>query len=161
MDDLLVGRFERYFRHPDYSHEVLEVGDSAVGCKNLRTALRMLRIPINDTSSDSKVFDEALQAAVTAFQQQFGHRVADGKVGPGTRRLLTAALLQRFSPNIFHRLERPETMRQSTVFLSYASSDAPKVNKLDQWLRDRAVRVFRDETSFQAGTTLQESIHKA
>jgi hypothetical protein len=32
---------------------------------------------------------------------------------------------------------------------------------LDQWLRDKGIRVIRDESSFQAGTTIPDSIRRA
>ncbi len=36
MSDLLTERFDRYFRHPNYAHEVLRSGDRAIACENLR-----------------------------------------------------------------------------------------------------------------------------
>jgi hypothetical protein len=45
--------------------------------------------------------------------------------------------------------------------LSYAWHDSPRVNKLDQWLRDHGVRVIRDIDSFSAGSNIKENIWKA
>jgi hypothetical protein len=47
------------------------------------------------------------------------------------------------------------------VFLSYASGDAARVNKLDQWLRDNGVRVIRDTADFIVGTTIPENIRRS
>ena len=161
MSDLLVARFERYFRHPHQSHEVLNTGDCAIACVNLRRALDMLGIPVESDPSDAQLFDKNLEAAVKCFQRTFHHRVSDGRVGPGTRQLIVSSLLTRYSPSIFLRLERPEADQIPSVFLSYAWLDTAKVNKLDQWLRDKGIRVIRDESSFQAGTSIPENIRRA
>jgi TIR domain len=44
------------------------------------------------------------------------------------------------------------------VFLSYARYDSSGVDKLDQWLRDRGVRVIRDIDSFTAGSNIKDDI---
>jgi len=67
----------------------------------------------------------------------------------------------RFSPGIFGRLQRDEEDRAPSVFLSYAWSDSEKVDKIDQWLRNKGVRVFRDRYSFIAGDTIDENIRSA
>ena len=161
MNDLLVARFERYFRHPDRKKNVLERGDQAVACANLGWAIELLGIPLTRDDPGTNLFDENLEAAVKEFQKRYHHRVVDGRVGPETRKLLVSALLGRYSPNIFERAKRPETERRPSIFLSYASPDSPKVNKLDQGLRDKGIRVIRDESSFQAGTTIPDSIRRA
>jgi signal recognition particle subunit SEC65 len=47
------------------------------------------------------------------------------------------------------------------VFLSYTRSDAESVAAVDQWLRDRAVRVDIDARDFIAGRDLRDEIVKA
>jgi peptidoglycan hydrolase-like protein with peptidoglycan-binding domain len=161
MKDLLAMRYQQYFRHPDNDHDVLEVGDRAIACANLRRALPMLRVGGEMPSTDDLLFDEALRGAVREFQSSQGHRVADGRVGPGTRERLVSEMLHRFSPSIFARLRRPEIWSRPAVFTSHASADREKVNKLDQWLRDHGLRVVRDCQFFIAGDTIQDNIARA
>ena len=57
MPDILEKRFEQYFRHPDDEHDVLDVGDRAAACSNIRQALAMLGIDmpsVDSTASRSK-----------------------------------------------------------------------------------------------------------
>lgn len=156
MSDILIDRFERYFRHPDWNHEVLRLGDHSVACLNVRRAIYMLGIRVDQHPPDELIFDTALEAAVVRFQDEFHHRVSDGAVGTGTRQLIISNLLAQFNANIFLRLDRSAFV--PSVFLSYAWRDSPKVDKLDQWLRDRGVRVIRDTTDFVAGTTIPDNI---
>lgn len=160
MSDILIERFERYFRHPDWNHDVLSRGDRAIACTNLRKALDMLGVHVQVGGADAELFDETLEAAVTRFQQDLRHRVADGQVGPGTRRLIVSNLLGRFDASIFLRLKRPEGYQAPSVFLSYAWQDSSKVDKLEQWLRDNGVRVIRDQTFFKAGSSISENIRR-
>ncbi len=162
MEDLVIRRFEHYFRHPDVDHDVLRPGDRAIACDNARTALSWLHINAGrQPESDSRLFDESLGAAVREFQVTYHHRVADGLIGPGTRSRLTAEILHMKNPSVFQRLHKPEQRSRPSIFLSYAWSDSERVNKLDQWLRDHGVQVIRDKDSFTAGETVQENISRA
>jgi hypothetical protein len=161
MSDPLVKRYQQYFRHPDDDHDVLELGDRAIACTNVRRALDMLGIEIRDQQTDENLYDDSLREAVVTFQKNYGHRVTDGLVGPGTRERLVSEMFHRFSPQIFARLRRPEAWSRPSVFISYASADRERVNKLDQWLRDHGLRVVRDCQFFVAGTTIQENIVRA
>jgi hypothetical protein len=162
LEDLVIQRFEYYFRHPDVDHNVLRPGDRAIACDNARIALGWLHIDSGwPPESDSRLYDEPLGAAVREFQVRYHHRVADGLVGPGTRRRLTAEILHVMSHSVFQRLHRPEHRSRPSVFLSYAWSDSERVNKLDQWLRDHGVQVIRDKDSFIAGESVQENIARA
>jgi len=163
MDDILIQRFEHYFRHPDWGHDVLRPGDRAIACRNIRAALSWLDPASDDLTSndDTDFYDESLKMAVKKFQSTYQHRVADGLVGPGTRRLLVSEILHRSGPSIFQRLFRPEQRQLPCVFLSYAQADADRVDKLDQWLRDHGVQVIRDRDYFVAGVSIQENITQA
>jgi hypothetical protein len=161
MIDPLSMRYQEYFRHPDDGHDVLDVGDQATSCANLRRALEMLGVTVGAPSNDESLYDEALKDAVRAFQSERGHRVADGRVGPATRERLVSEMFHRFTPAIFARLKRPERWNRPAVFISYASADRDPVNKLDQWLRDHGLRVVRDCQFFVAGATIQDNIARA
>lgn len=163
MEDMLVRRFEHYFRHPAWDHDVLRPGDRAVACRNARTALTWLSIKATVTvpESDADLFDGSLLTAVQRFQVKYGHRATDGLIGPGTRNRLTSEVLHVMGPTIFRRLLRPEQRRLPSVFLSYAWSDTERIDKLDQWLRDHGVQVVRDRDFFVAGESIQENIIRA
>lgn len=161
MSDPLVVRYQQYFRHPDDEHDALRMGDRAIACVNLRRALAWLDIEVGATPDDKLLYDQTLKDAVERFQDKYRHRVTDGVVGPGTRERLVAELLHRFSPSIFARLQRPESWNQPSVFISYASADSETVNKVDQWLRDRGVRIVRYPQFFAAGTTIHANIVQA
>jgi hypothetical protein len=165
MTDILVHRFERYFKHPDPDHPVLAVGDRAPACRNIRAAIRLLGCKSPTSNNDPRsepgagLFDEGLSHAVREFQRKFRHRVDDGLVGPGTRRLLVTVLVEKFSPEIFLRL--PEQDAQRSVFLSYARPDSDKVDSIEQWLRSKRVAVIRDLWVFEAGVEIAENARKA
>jgi len=161
MTDPLIARFQQYFRHPDDAHNVLEVGDRAVACTNIRRALEMLGFELGDTPANDQLYDDTLRVGVRGFQVKYNHRVADGQVGPGTRERLASELLHRFDPSIFARLKRPEGQTTPAVFIGYASADRDTVNKIDQWLRDHRLRVIRDCQFFVAGATIQDNISRA
>jgi hypothetical protein len=161
VTDILVERFERYFRHADAGHDVLVRGDHAVAARNVRTALWLLDIPTDSASADEELFDDELEVSVKRFQKVFHHRVHDGAVGPGTRKLIVEGLLGRFEADIFLRLARPEGALRPSLFLSYAWRDSAKVGKLAQWLRDNGVRVILDQTDFEAGQTIPANIRRA
>ena len=161
MTDPLVKRYEQYFRHPDDDHDVLEMGDRALACINLRRALPILGVNSPIKSGEDELYDDSIHDAVRRFQSSHGHRVADGLVGPGTHELIVSELLHQFSPSIFARLRRPEIWDRPSVFISYASADTDVVNKVDQWLRDHGVRVIRDCQFFVAGATIKDNIFRA
>lgn len=163
MTDLAIGRFEYYFRHPDVDHNVLRPEDRAIACGNARMALSWFDISTGGQVpwSDRNLFDESLSTAVKEFQIRYNHRAKDGLIGPGTRSLLTAKILDKMGASIFERLHRPEQRSRPSVFLSYAWSDSERVDKLDQWLRDHGVQVIRDRDSFIAGESIQENIARA
>jgi TIR domain/Putative peptidoglycan binding domain len=120
-----------------------------------------LGIEFRTGTTDELFYDETLREAVRTFQSKYGHRVADGLVGPATRERLVAELFHRFTPSIFARLRRPEAWSRPSVLISYASADRERVNKIDQWLRDHGLRVVRDCQFFVAGTTIQANIVRA
>lgn len=157
--DILIEKFQRYFSDPVMNKEVLEKGDNGVACNNLRRAISMLARSKLDTSSDE--FDNELEHAVKEFQRENRHRVVDGRVGPGTRALITRLLLARFDASIFLRLSDPRGQGIVSVFISYAWADTDTVNKIDQWLRDNGVRVIRDKTWFFAGMSIPDNIRYA
>jgi hypothetical protein len=161
QDDLLVHRLGRFFRHPHHSKNILRVGDQSLACANARTALQYLGYKGDDPAGDPQQFTEELATLVERFQRDVGNKVADGQVGPNTRRHLVQRLLERYSPAIFERMGLRGPRGKPTVFLSYASEDVRKVEKLDQWLRDKGVWVVRDANAFVPGQEIEQNIRFA
>lgn len=161
MQDLLIERFHRYFRHPDRRRDILTRGDRATACANLRDAFSYLDIAGERAwMSRSDEFDDELFQLVQKFQQRYNHPIVDGKVGPNTRRRIINALIQRHGPRVFDRLKR-DPNESPTVFFSYAWADSDRVDKVDQWLRNHGIRVLRDRDVFVAGMTVDENIRSA
>jgi hypothetical protein len=150
-------RFEAYFRDPRVGENLLRVGDSGVACRNIRNALRSLGYEIAPGDS----YDEELELRVISFQKEYGHNIIDGQIGPGTRRRLTRAVLAKVGPSFFARLESPQKPSSPRVFLSYAWEDGKIVDKLDQWLRDQNIRVWRDTREFAPGKQIPDLIRTA
>jgi hypothetical protein len=63
----LIERFEPYFKHPDPNRYVLRRGDSAVACKNAKTALAALGFA-RAFGDDPQLYDQQLHDAVERFQ---------------------------------------------------------------------------------------------
>lgn len=160
MNDLVLYRFEKYFRHPELKHDVLRRGDWCIACNNIRKAIDHL-LARSSMAPDPNLFDEDLEELVKVLQNHFRHRVSDGEVGPGTRELIVSNILGRYDARIFKRYIRPETAQVPSIFLSYAWKDNGKVEKLTQWLRNHEVTVTIDIDSFAAGETIPDSIRRA
>ena len=156
----LVKRFESYFTHQDLNHPVVGLGDRAVACRNLRLALTSLGFS-RESCDDEFLFDQPLSDAVLRFQCDSKCRSNDGRVGPGTRSQLVLALIEQFGVAHFAKLDDSDIHHVPTVFLSYAWADSPKVNKLDQWLRDNGVRVIRDIDAFEPGSDVKLKIRQS
>jgi hypothetical protein len=88
-------------------------------------------------AGNGEEYDEALLNAVKKFQADQGYVNGGGIIGPGTRARLVTALLRKFGAPKFSELDASQGVHVPTVFLSYAWGDSQRVNKLDQWLRDR------------------------
>jgi len=158
MDQIIIDRFEHYFRHRDPEHDVLAPGDTDPACRNVRAAIALLGIKGNRTNGN-EVFDDDLSEVVRQFQLKYRHRAQDGIVGPGTRRLLLEQFLDVYPPEVFRRL--PAQRQHRSVFLSYAHDDAAQTDMLDRWLRESGVCVVRDLWHFKAGGEVAESARKA
>jgi hypothetical protein len=156
----LIERFAPYFKHPNPDKHVLQKGDKAVACKNAKAALSKLGL-LRVSGDDPLLYDQELFEAVKQFQKEKGHRNTDGIIGPGTRSLLVSELLRVSGASQFDQLDSSEFVRIPTVFLSYAWADAPRVNKLDQWLRDHGTHVIRDVSDFVPGSRITDNIRNS
>jgi hypothetical protein len=155
-NETVIERFATYFRHADPDHDVLQIGDEDIACKNARDALSRLGY-LRSSNDSPQLYDQRLFDAIKRFQEAVGHRNVDGVVGPGTRKQLASRLLQEFGVPVFRALIN----RKPTVFLSYAWADSARVEKLDQWLQDHDVSVIRDVNSFEAGSQVKEKIRES
>lgn len=150
----LIERFESYFRDSDSSHHALREGDRSIACENIKSALIKLGCA-RVFGKDVELFDEELSSAVRRFQAEVTHNHVDGVVGQGTRAKLVVHLLRARGASAFGELKRTG---MATVFISYAWADAPRVDKVNQWLRDRNVRVIRDVEDFKPGSNIKTNI---
>jgi hypothetical protein len=142
---------------------VLELGDRAIACQNIRRAIGMLEIDVDAPTSDLLLFDSTLVTGVRQFQHQFHHPIEDGTVGPRTRRLLIWMLLLHHGPIVFGtRLKRPDPA--TWLFLSYSHADKQWVDELHDWLKQQEnlnIGVIQDTEAFSAGATVSENIRRA
>jgi len=147
--------FSKWFSRGFISTDLLAIGEVGPHVRNIVTALLMLGYRIPETDRLNQTVSDELRR----FQLDYGHRNSDGKFGPGTRSLLVEKTLDVLGPDFFASMPQafPSFYR---VFISYAWDDTPKVNKLDQWLRDRGVLVTRDIRDFNAGQKLPDEIRK-
>jgi hypothetical protein len=156
----LIERFEPYFKHPIPDRHVLQMGDRAVACKNAKAALSELGF-LRESGDDPELYDQQLFEAIKRFQKKKEHRNTDGNIGPGTRSKLVSELLRMVGVSAFANLDDSELGRIPSVFLSYAWADAPRVDKLDQWLTDHGTRVIRDVWDFMPGSQIPDNIWKS
>lgn len=157
---IVIARFERYFRHPDPHHDVLQPGDRAIACRNAMIALTWLGIA-RFVTDDVDLYDKQLRSAVRRFQQQEGHPRKDGKIGPNTRALLVMRLLERYGATKLYDLTAPEGGRNPVVFMSYARADKRFVEEMHSFLQDHGVQVLRDETAWTAGTQIPDNVWRS
>lgn len=104
LTDQEIQANERFFRDPTVGEGLLKPPVVGTACANIRTALRLLGYDINRGDQ----YDDHLAAAIRQFQIDHHHTSHDGSVGPGTRRLLTRVLAQKFGPRGFLHLEDPQ-----------------------------------------------------
>ncbi|MCX5991560.1 MAG: toll/interleukin-1 receptor domain-containing protein [Chloroflexi bacterium] len=150
-------QIERHLRDPVVGDGILAPPYEGIVCENIRAALRLLgfRIP------SGKSYDAELKNKVLEFQKAYNHTNQDGLFGPGTRRLLAQILDQKAGTQALSVLEELNRKVAPLVFLSYAWADSPTVDKIDQWLRDKGVRIQRDTRDFKPGQQLPDAIKDA
>ena len=151
----VVEYFSKWFARSTVTIDLLRPGESGPHVQNIATVLLELgyRIPVTDT------FNQDLSQELRRFQEDNKHPCIDGLFGPGTRKLLVEKALTTLGASFFAKL-RPAFPGFHRVFISYAWRDTPKVDKLDQWLRDRGSLVTRDTRDFTAGHKLPDEILK-
>jgi hypothetical protein len=126
--ELLADRL-RYFADPQAPAAVLHPGAKGEHCRNIRLAL--MRLGCDEAfrfAPPSDSFDEAVSAGLRQLQSSRGHSSVDGLCGPGTRRLLVAALAEQAraeggNVDPFARMSDPEHRASGSVFISYARVD--------------------------------------
>ena len=154
MDSQKLARYSDFFRDPDVGDNLLGVGDRGIACDNLRLALGRLGYPAQKADG----YDANLEKCVTAFQKEYKHNVVDGYVGPGTRQRLARVLLEKFGDAPFQDMKPPGQDVAPSVFLCYSHADSEVVDKVDQWLQDKGVRVWRDKRDIPPGSELTDVV---
>ncbi len=150
--------FERYFRDPKVGEGVLTTGSSGAACKNIRLALRFL--DFHEGIEFVESYDAALAREVLRFQEAYKHSSRDGQFGPGTRRLLTRVLLDKFGKGVFRRMSDPELRESGQVFISYARADSSPVRNMVELIRGWGFNVWYDD-SISGSEHFNASIQRA
>jgi hypothetical protein len=150
-------QIERYLRDPEVGEGVLDPTFAGDVCENIRSGLRLLGYRV----STGRRYDGKLRDAVLRFQQDEDHRNKDGLFGPGTRRRLAQVLARKIGWRAISELSDLPGDVVPSVFISYARADSAKVDKVDQWLLDRGIRVRRDIRDFYPGQQLPDAIKDA
>jgi hypothetical protein len=150
-----IAYFGKWFSPAADSCDIVGAGSSGVHVANITAAL----LELGYRPKVSNHFGDEASKAVREFQAECKHRNIDGMFGPGTRRLLTKMVLKKTGPEFFEKL-KPSFSSFYQVFISYASIDEERVNKVGQWLRNNDIVVRRDICDFQAGQQLPRQIEK-
>ncbi|MBW3539329.1 MAG: toll/interleukin-1 receptor domain-containing protein [Planctomycetes bacterium] len=91
------------------------------------------------------------------FQTDYGHKSRDGLVGPGTRRLLTKAVIAR-GEGFF---ERGRISPEYAIFLSYSRKDERSLSGIVQGVRSCGIPVFRDKEAIPAGASWPDVLYRS
>lgn len=120
VDDQTIQEFERYFQDPSMeADDVIRpplsgqpplAGDA---CRNIRTALGLLGYG----NEHGDTYDEPLRDLVLQFQRDHNHKSKDGYFGPGTRRLLVKAFIEKYGTHHFRRWVDPTDRRKYLIKL--------------------------------------------
>ena len=109
----------------DAKSPVLAPDYSGSAASSIRIALRLLGYRI----ADGEKYDAELRSVVLKFQQDTGHRNRDGLVGPGTRRLLTAKLIDRLGDMALGQFQARSTVLEPYIFVSYKREELARISK--------------------------------
>jgi peptidoglycan hydrolase-like protein with peptidoglycan-binding domain len=124
MDEMPATRApERFFCDAHPGHEILGPPLVSLACANLRIALGALGYE----PSSGFQYDETLREQVKQFQQKYGHPLADGRVGPNTRRRLVDVLLEAIGDSLWERLRDPEEWRELVPYFQDPDAGASRL----------------------------------
>lgn len=149
--------YSLFFRDPEVGDGILQPPANCRVVHNIRIALQLLNYP----GGKGETYDETLAETIKHFQTDNSHKHCDGLFGPGTRALLTSAILTTTGKTAFSLMIPPEDVRRKIIFLSYSWDDSSVVDKFDQWLQDHNVQVIRDSRSFLPGMQISDAIADA
>ena len=133
------------FVTPRVGDGVLRPPHEGIACRNIRDALRFLDYPL----APGMQYDEELKKAVLRFQTDYGHKNHDGLVGPGTRKLLTKAVIDT-GEQFFGR---SQISPEYALFLSYSRKDEGRLSGIVNGIRARGIPVFRDKEAIPGGAS--------
>jgi len=141
VDDEQTADKARFFANPASPREAVRPGAQGDHCRNIQLALMRLgfdenfrHLPLSDR------FTADVSAELKRFQAARSHTSVDGLCGPGTRKILVAALTEQVHGqdiDPFTRMVDPEHRANGLAFLSYARADRPHVERfakaIQQW----------------------------
>lgn len=153
-----AAELERYFRDPIVGDGVLGQGSSGLACKNIRMGLRFL--DLYEGVDFPETYDAGLAHDILRFQEAYKHTSRDGQFGPGTRRLLTRALLEKTGEGVFKRMADPERRERGQIFISYARADSRPVRDIAQRIRGWGYTAWYDD-SISGSEHFNASIQRA
>jgi peptidoglycan hydrolase-like protein with peptidoglycan-binding domain len=125
----------------DTEVRILEPHYSGPAARKVRIALRLLGYSV----ADSDQYDRELMAAVQRFQRDAGHRNLDGLIGPGTRRLLTAKLIDKFGDSALAQFGSAPITLRPYIFVSYKREDLDRISKYLDWITAWGHTVWNDQ----------------
>lgn len=153
IPDETVELHEHFFRDPKVGDGVLRPPRVGLACRNIRDALRELDYAV----AEGDQYDAALRNVVKDFQTEHGHGNPDGLFGPGTRKMLTRAVLAR---NEYY-FERGRVSPEYAVFLSYSRLDEARLMGLVDGIRSHGIPVFRDKEAITPGASWPDVLFRS
>jgi hypothetical protein len=125
----------------DTAGHLLAPNYSGPAAKNVRVALRLLGYSV----AENDRYDDEISCIVQRFQQDAGHDNQDGLIGPGTRRLLTAKLIDKFGDSALAQFGTAPVPLRPYIFISYKREELQQISKYLEWIITWGHAVWNDQ----------------